>query len=126
MGQFLSCLGLIFTVGIPLSSLLFRIVVSLTGGFRIPLAWAFSYYAALSVAFIFSFVFAETEIRWRHTIKLTRFAVFLSIFLGSALGAGFSQAGVLGNHFADTSQGNVSFWDSLLCAKGLCWCFFNI
>ena len=112
----MSWIGFIFTLGIPLASLFFRAVVTLTGGYKIPLAWTFSYYSALGVAIASAFLLAKIETNWINKAKWAVFAVSVSIWLGSAVGLASAKAGVLGYPFEDPSEGSVTFKDAIFCA----------
>ena len=107
-------IGFLFTLGIPLASLFFRIVVNLTGGYKIPLAWTFSYYSALIVAFTLAFNFAK--INCKNKIRLAMFAIFVSVCLGAAIGLAAAKAGVLGHPWEDPSRGNVPLGDVITSA----------
>ncbi|HLO49578.1 MAG TPA: hypothetical protein VK211_14270 [Kamptonema sp.] len=117
----MSCIAFIFTLGIPLASLFFRVVVNLTGGYKIPLAWTFSYYSALAVAFASAFILTKIETNWINKAKLAVFAVSVSIWLGSAVGLASAEAGVLGDPLEDPSEGSATFEDAVICAvMGAC------
>ncbi|GFE67814.1 hypothetical protein CFPU101_04240 [Chroococcus sp. FPU101] len=115
-------IGFLLTLGIPIASLFFRIVVSLTGGYKIPLAWTFSYYSALTVAFTFAFTFTLTsylrsvDTTWKNQIKITLFPTFLATCLGFAFGLTLAKAGVLGDPLEDPSHGHVPSVDAIFCA----------
>jgi len=113
----MSYLGFLFALGIPLGSLLVRMVVSLTGGYKNPLAWTFSYYSALVVVFVSVFILTSIGAEWRNKTKLELLSQFLAICVGSAVGLAFAQAGVFGDSpYEDPSRGNVPFKDVVGCA----------
>ncbi|NEO87775.1 MAG: hypothetical protein F6J87_26485 [Spirulina sp. SIO3F2] len=107
-------LSMLFILGIPLASFFFRIVVGLTGGHRIPLAWTFSYYSALSITSTSAFILARIDCRSK--LRLATLATLFSVCLGSSIGLASAEAGILGSPYEDPLRGNVPFTDAVFCA----------
>lgn len=75
--------GLIFTVGIILSSLYYRVVIASSGMF-IPLSWNISYFSSLIVAFILSFTLTLQKVKWTKVFVLE--SVLIAVLFGLITG----------------------------------------
>jgi hypothetical protein len=96
---------ILFAIALPLVSLNTVVSLGLSGGFKFPLAWLFTFSAGFITSYISGLLVSRSTYDARKRRFITILIFLLAIFLSLSVGYLTSGAGVLADPTQDPSKG---------------------
>jgi hypothetical protein len=107
--------GIFFAVAVPLVAIAAALGLGLSGGFKFPLAWLFTFATAFVASYCFTLVYCQSRfLQSRKIISNPIFIVPIAIGLSLLVGYLTSGFGVLADPSQDRTRGEFLLGDTLV------------